>query len=506
MKPGRVYLVGAGPGDPGLLTRRGEQVLARADVVVYDALVGKPLLRLARPGARLVSRAQWTGPTGQRRIEQALVREARKGLTVVRLKGGDPFVFGRCGEEAEALLKAKIPYEVVPGVTSAIAVPAYAGIPVTHRGHNSSFTVVTGHEDPLKPGSRIDWSHLAKTQGTLVFLMGLKTLELVCARLIRAGMAPATPAALIEKGTTARQRVYSGTLATLAVIVRREGVQPPAVLVVGDVVDLRKTLRWWEKKPLTGLRILVTREQPEHDVTPLLEDAGAEVIGLPAIELQYSRLGGETFLKDPASYDWVVLSSARGATWFKLRMTESGLDARRLANTRFACVGEATAGVLGVFGIRADLVPKNFSQEGLVRSFSRTDLRGKKVLLARAQEARDVLPQALKKMGAKVELWDLYSTGIPKDSRQAARRLFAQEGGADAVLFGSSLAVKNFYGFFNPAQRKKWLSDLVVASIGPVTSKAVRAQGGRVAVEPKKYTFPALVDSLVAWAQKRKKS
>jgi len=489
-----------------LLTRRGEQALARADVVVYDALVGKPILRLAKPGARLVSRGIWTGPTGQRKIEQALVREARKGLTVVRLKGGDPFVFGRGGEEAEALLKAKIPYEVVPGVTSAIAVPAYAGIPVTHRGHNSSFTVVTGHEDPLKPGSRIDWNHLAKTQGTLIFLMGLKTLELVCARLVRAGMAPGTPAAIIEKGTTARQRVYSGTLASLSIIVRREDVRPPAILVVGPVVDLRKSIRWWERKPLSGLRVLVTREQPEQELTHLLEDAGAEVVGLPAIELRYNKTGGEDFLKDPAAYDWVVLSSARGATWFKLRMTGAGLDARRLADTRFACVGEATAGVLGVFGIRADLVPKDFSQEGLVRSFSRMDLRGKRVLLARAKEARDVLPLALRKMGAKVEQWDLYSTGIPTGSRQAARRLFAQEGGADAVLFGSSLAVRNFYGFFTPEQRKKWLSNLIVASIGPVTSKAVRVQGGRVAVEPKKYTFPALVDALKTWALKRKRS
>ncbi len=501
---GRVYLVGAGPGDPGLLTLRAVEVLAKADVVIYDALIPQRILSLIPPSCEKIFRGHRSqkGALSQKAINNLLVRKALQGKIVVRLKGGDPFVFGRGAEEALALVEKGIPFEVVPGISSAIAVPAYAGIPVTHRAFNSMLTILTGHEDPAKAETSIDWAHLAQTEGTLVFLMGLHTLPGICERLIGEGKDPSTPVAVIQSGTTGSQRAVVGKLIDIVDGVKKRSLRAPCTVVMGKVVELMNPLSWMKYKALSGQKILVTRSREQASfLTQLLEDQGGEVVEIPTIEIAALPLKaeGKKILKNLSSYDWFIFSSANAVDILISHLTVSKLDVRSLSGLKIACVGEVTAMALKKYGLKADLVPKDYKQEGLVQSFGKIGqkLEGKRILFARAKEGRDLLEKALRKQKAQVTLWSLYETRVPKQAKQSLQNLFFKGGGVDWLVFAASSTVDHFCGAFTSVQRKQVLKDVSIAVVGPITGDTVKKWGGKVAVEAKPHTLPALVEAMV---------
>jgi uroporphyrinogen III methyltransferase/synthase len=506
-KYGRVYLVGAGPGDPGLLTLRAREVLSRADSVIYDTLVSPVIVNLAPATAQKIFRGKRSKPgaLSQMAINRLLVKLAKQGKQVVRLKGGDPFVFGRGAEEAQALIEAGLEFEVVPGVSSAIAVPAYAGIPVTHRDLNSSFTVVTGHEDPTKQNPQIDWMNLAQSHGTLVFLMGLHALPKVCGRLIAEGKPASTPAAIIQSGTISKQKTVTGTLKTLPELTAKARLKPPATLVVGPVVALRESLQWVQRRPLFGWRVLVTRGRlPYNSLSEILTQQGAEVIEIPTIELVPLKLGASQvkLVRQVSSYDWIVFSSANAIEFFMAVFLREGLDVRALRGVQIACVGDATAQALKKYGILADLVPKEFKQEGFIQSFKSVDLNGREILVPKARGGREVFELFLKSKGAKVDLLTLYENRVPATARRQIQGLFEDQGGVDLLTFASSSAVEHFFRLLTPIQRKKWVSKLPLAVMGPVTARAARKWKAKVAVQPQRYTVPDLVAAIVKWTHK----
>ena len=478
-----VYLVGAGPGDPGLLTRRGEAVLRAADVVVYDRLAPRALLELARPDAELidVGKAPGDAPMSQTDINDVLVDRGAAGREVVRLKGGDPFVFGRGGEEAEACIAAGVPFEVVPGITSAIAAAAYAGIPVTHRRVSTSFTVVTGHEDPTKGGSDTDWDALAKAGGTLVILMGAGRVAEIAEALIAGGRADGTPVAAVRYGTRPDQRTVRATLATIADI----GVEPPSAIIVGAVAAL--DFAWFEKRPLFGRTVVVTRAREQaSELTTRLEGLGATVLELPAI-----RIVPLTFAwPDLTRFAWVVFTSANGVdAFFDRGLAPAGLDARALAPVRLAVIGPGTGAALARRGLSADLVPERFVAESLLDAFPEGSGR---VLLARAEVARDVLPDGLARKGYDVEVLPVYGTE-PAPAR-ADDLAGIRAGSVDAITFTSSSTVDNFCDALGDPIRGP---QPTVVSIGPITSETARARGLRVDVEADPHTIDGLVEALV---------
>jgi len=497
---GKVWLVGAGPGDPGLITMAGVACLAGAEVVVYDRLVDRRLLDLAPPEAERISvgKAASSHSLAQEEINDLLVAKARGGKTVVRLKGGDPYVFGRGGEEAEALVAAGIPFEVVPGVTSAVAVPAYAGIPVTHRRMASSFAVVTGHEDPTKGESSIDWEHLAKGVDTLVFLMGGANLGGIARRLVECGRTPDTPTAVVRWGTTPHQQTVTGTLADIADRVAKAGLTPPVVTVVGEVAALRDKLRWYDNRPLFGKRILVTRaEKQAGELSQALAELGAEPVELPAIEIR-PRVDGKALRfaldrLDAAEYDWLVFTSANGVDVFFGHLCQQGRDARALGRARVCAIGPGTAEMLACFGIVADLLPERFVAEGVVDALSKQDIMGKRVLWLRARGARRTLALGLARLGAQVDELPLYTAAAPKDANaEALARLRAGE--IDVVTFASSSAVRNLAKLLGDDVSA--LEKPLIACIGPVTARAARKLGLRVDVEASEHTVDGLVQAL----------
>jgi uroporphyrinogen III methyltransferase/synthase len=477
-----VYLVGAGPGDPGLLTRRGEVLLRGADVVVYDRLASAALLQLAGPAAELVDvgKAPGRAALSQDEINALLVARARDGHAVVRLKGGDPFVFGRGGEEAEACITAGVPFEVVPGVTSAIAAPAYAGIPVTHRGVSTHFTVVTGHEDPTKDGTDVDWDALAQAGGTLVILMGAGRVAEIAKALIAGGRDPDAPVAAVRWGTRPEQRTVRATLATLA----DAGVEAPSAIVVGDVAAL--DFGWFERMPLFGKTVVVTRAREQaSELRSRLEAMGAAVVELPAITVTPVDFA----LSDLAAYSWVVFTSVNGVdAFFDRGLYARRRDARALAPVKIAAIGTGTADALARRGVRADLVPARFVAEALLDEFPPGTGR---VLLARAEVARDVLPEGLAEKGYEVDVLTVYRTVMvaPDPARLAQLRA-----GVDAITFTSSSTVTNFCDAVGPLPDPQ----PVVVSIGPVTSATARARGLRVDAEADPHTIEGLVTALVA--------
>jgi uroporphyrinogen III methyltransferase / synthase len=508
-RKGRVYLVGAGPGDPGLLTLRAVEALAQAQVVIYDALIPQRILNLIPRNCEKIFRGRRSkaGALSQKVINDLLVRKALQGKIVVRLKGGDPFVFGRGAEEALALVEKGIPFEVVPGISSAIAVPAYAGIPVTHRAFNSMLTILTGHEDPAKAETSHNWRHLAQTEGTLVFLMGLHTLPGICERLLGEGKDPHTPVAVIQSGTTGAQRAVVGKLRGIVEEVKKKGLRAPCTVVMGKVVELMNPLSWMKYKALSGQKVLVTRSREQASfLTQLLEDQGAEVVEIPTIEIAALSLKaeGKRILKSLSSYDWLIFSSVNAVDILVSHLAVSKLDVRSLSGLKIACVGEATAMALKKYGLKADLVPKDYKQEGLAQAFGKMGqkLEGKRVLFARAKEGRDLLEVSLKKQKAQVTLWSLYETRVPKQAKQSLQNLFFKEGGVDWLVFASSSTVDHFCVAFTPAQRKKVLKDLSIAVVGPVTGESVKKWGGKVAVEAKPHTLPALVEAMVKRSKK----
>ncbi len=481
-----VYLVGAGPGDPGLVTVRGAELLQRADVVVYDRLASSTLLALAPAGAELITAGKAPGQVDltQEQINQVLVDRGRTAGCVVRLKGGDPFVFGRGGEEAEALAAAGIAFEVVPGITSAIGAAAYAGIPVTHRGVSTHFTVVTGHEDPAKDRTDVDWEALARVGGTLVILMGAGRLGEIAQRLIDGGRAPDTPVAAVRNGTRPDQHTVRATLATVA----DAGVQAPSAIVIGDVAAL--DLSWFEARPLFGRSVVVTRAREQaSELRTRLEDLGAEVIELPAIAIT------PIDFTVPAldAYDWLVFTSVNGVrAFFDRGLAPAGLDARALGGVRVAAIGPGTAHELATRGIVVDLVPERFVAEALLDAFPGPAASGARVLLARAAQARDVLPDGLAERGYSVDVLRVYRTvrAVP-DERVVAR---VRAGDVDALTFTSSSTVENFCAVVDPLPDPQPL----VVSIGPVTSKTAAGRGLRVDAEATDHTIDGLVSTLLA--------
>ncbi len=503
--PAPVYLVGAGPGDPGLITLRGIECLGRAEVVVYDYLAAPELLRHAPAQAEKVYAGKQAGDhaLSQQDINALLVERARAGKTVVRLKGGDPFVFGRGGEEAEALAQAGIPFEVVPGVSSAVAAPAYAGIPLSHRRLTSTITLVTGHEDPAKAGSGIDWACLARGTGTLVFLMGVNTLSAITSSLAAHGRDPATPAAVVRWGTTPRQQTVTGTLADIAARTREAGIRPPALIVIGEVVRLRERLNWFERRPLFGRRIVVTRAREQaSDLVRRLTDLGAECLETPAIRIapppDWRPL--DAAIADLSSTDWVIFTSVNGVDFFFQRLEATGRDARALAGVKTAAIGPATAARLKRHGIRSDLLPETYRAEAIVEAFRREALSGRVVLLPRAAEARPVLPRELAALGAVVREVEAYRT-LPAESDAAELLARLEERTIDLITFTSSSTVSHFLKRLPPARLAGLIAGIPCACIGPITAETARRAGLEVAVEASVYTIEGLVEAILAWAR-----
>jgi uroporphyrinogen III methyltransferase/synthase len=497
---GKVLLVGAGPGDPGLFTLRGAEALREADVVVLDALAPEALLAHARPEAEVVRAGKRYGDhsMSQEELNALLVSLARSGKTVVRLKGGDPFVFARGGEECEALARAEIPFEIISGVTSAVAVPGAAGIPLTHRDYAKSFAVLTGHVGAA--GAGIRWDALAKGADTLVLLMSVTRLGENARALLEAGRPPDTPVAIIEQGTTPRQRTTVGTLGTIAEVARRAGVKPPAVIVVGDVVRLRETLGGYEALPLFGKRVLITRPRAQASaVAERLQRLGAEPVALATIEIGPPKDGFAALDQAIAAlgdYQFVVFTSQNGVRFFWERLDRAGGDARRLGGARLAAIGPGTAETLREHGLRADIQAKEFNAEGLARELLGAGVAGKRVLVPRAAKAREVLIDELRRAGAIVDVVPAYETTRSEESAAELRERLAA-GTLDAVTFTSASTVESFCALIG-ADAARLLGPCVVACIGPVTRDAARAHGIECAVMPKDYTIPALCDALAA--------
>ncbi len=498
---GRVYLVGGGPGDPGLLTLRAAEVLGRAEVVVFDRLANPELLdRHVAAGAERIYAGK--DPSRhvlkQEEINALLVAKAKEGKIVVRLHGGDPFVFGRGGEEAVALVAAGIPFEVVPGISSAIAAPAYAGIPVTHRGENSSFAVVTGHEDPTKPESSINWEKLATAAGTLVFVMGLANLEMIVQRLMQHGCPSSTPVAVIRWGTWPRQQTLVGSLSDIAVRVAEAGFKPPAVIVVGRVVGLREKLRWWDNRPLFGKRVLVTRSRDQAGaLSALLREQGAAPLEVPVLEIappdSYEEL--DRALGQLESYDWVVFTSANGVRSFLQRLDLLGLDVRALGRSRLAAIGPATAEELRACRLKVDLVPSEYVAEEVAAALISQGVAGKRILLPRADLARELLVEELEKAGARVDNVVAYRTVAAKGDLSRLRERLA-EGEIDVVTFTSSSTVRYLLAGLGEGARAL-LEKPTIACIGPITADTARDLGLRVDVVAAEHTIPGLVKAII---------
>jgi len=499
--PGRVFLVGAGPGDPGLLTLKGLAALERAEVVVYDHLISRDLLDLAPGSAERIYVGKEVGAhsRSQEEINRLLVERALRGKSVVRLKGGDPFVFGRGGEEAEYLAARSISFEVVPGVSSATGVPAYAGIPLTYRGMASSFVVLTGHENPGKEESSTRWAEVARGVDTLIFLMAMTNLPLIARRLIEHGRSPDNPAALIRWGTTADQETVVGTLGTIVADAERAGLTPPAILVVGEVVRLRERAAWFEKQSLFGKRIVVTRTRQQADrFARLLEEAGAEVLRVPTIRIEPPESWAplDQALREIEKFRWVIFTSVNGVEFFRQRLEIAGKDCRSLGNARVAAIGPETAERLRRWGLIPDLVPGEYRAERLVDSLKEEIRPGDRVLLPRATDARELLPNELGRLGARCTDVPAYRTVPVKEEADRLRREL-EAGRIHAVTFTSSSTARNFASLFSGDERLALLRGVLVASIGPVTAATAAQYGLETRIMPTEYTIPALAQAIV---------
>lgn len=505
MRPGTVYLVGAGPGAPELLTLAGARALRRADVVICDYLANPRLLDHAPAAAAriLVGKHGGGERTEQAVINALLIEHARAGRTVVRLKGGDPFVFGRGGEEAEALVAAGIPFEVVPGVSSAVAVPAYAGIPLTHRDLASSFTVLTGYEYPDKPEMAVHWDAVAQRGNTLVLLMATRQLRANMDRLVAHGLAPDTPAAVIRWGTVGEQETLTGTVATIADQAAARGLQPPAIAVVGQVVRLRQTLAWFERKPLFGRCLVVTRPRAQAaGFIDALTDLGADVLPCATIEIvpPASWAPLDAAIDRLESYDWLVLTSVNGVAMFFNRLRERRRDVRALHRARVAAVGSETAAAIAARGLQVDVVPEEFRAEAVAAAMRAAGLGGVRVLLPRAAVAREILPILLREAGAHVDEVPAYETVAPRADLDELRDRLARRA-VDLVTFTSSSTVRNFVALLG-ADAAALLAGVRAACIGPITADTARAAGLEVVVQPATYTIAALTEAIVAYLAK----
>ncbi|MBN2062472.1 MAG: uroporphyrinogen-III C-methyltransferase [Deltaproteobacteria bacterium] len=500
---GKVYLVGAGPGDPGLLTLKAKECLESADVIVYDYLINKIFLNFSGENTELI----YVGKKGgahtvtQDEINRIIIDRAKRGLKVVRLKGGDPFIFGRGGEEAQELRKAGVKFEIVPGITSAIAVPAYAGIPLTHRDYTSTVSIITGHEDPKKDKTDINWEKLATASNTLVFLMGMANLDQIAMNLIKYGRSPSTPAAVIHSGTMVSQKTVTGRLDKIASIAENEDIKAPSVIVVGDVVRLREELNWFEEKPLFGRRILITRAREQaSEFKELLAGMGAECIEFPTIEIippvSWEKLDEAIASLD--RYQWIIFTSFNGAKYFFQRLEISGRDVRDLKGMKIGTIGPKTAKYLIDKGIRIDLIPDEYRAEGIIEWFKKYETTARTILLPRAAGARELLPEGLLKMGMNVNVVEAYRTVKPDASLDSIKKMLGNKE-IHLITFTSSSTVNNFMEMFknDPDDLMRWIDDVSIACIGPITAKTAEAFGLKVSLVPADYTIEALTDLIV---------
>ena len=499
VKEGRVYLVGAGPGALDLVTLRAHELIKRADVIVYDYLVNATMLERARPTAEII----YVGKTAsahtltQEEINALMVEKARAGKLVVRLKGGDPYVFGRGGEEGIALAQAGIRFEVVPGVTSAIAAASYAGIPVTHRNVASQVTFITGHEDPTKPESAIDWAQLARLNGTKVFLMGIERLRDIAAQLLAHGAAADTPVALVRWGTTARQETLTGTLATIADLAAKQNFKPPAVTIIGEVVNLRPELNWFEKLPLFGQRVVVTRARRQAGrLRRMLARLGADVLEIPTIRISRARLPEEQqarLLAIGQFFDWIVFSSPNGVDRFFDEMSSACIDVRALGAMKIASLGPATSAYIQARGLCIDLQPEIFTKEALAAAFNRIEVKGKRFCLVQGNLADPGLADYLTSRGAIVEPWIFYNTEPETTDVSGARARFLQEG-AHWIAFTSASTVENWHRLaLKPATGAPVPR---VISMGPITSDALKKLGYEIAAESESAALESLIATI----------
>jgi len=535
-KKGIVYLVGAGPGDIGLLTVKGMRCLQKAEVVIYDFHLNAQILNYIDHNAEFIYAGKRGGhhTMTQDEINAAILEKAREGKIVCRLKGGDPFVFGRGGEEAQVLAKEGIAFEVVPGVSSSVAAPAYAGIPLTHRLYSSSFAVIPGYEDTTKEESSIDWAKLSTGVGTLVFLMAVKNIELLTEKLIENGRSPETPVAVIRWGTRPDQKTLVSTLKDIAKLVREKDIRPPAVTIVGDVVNLRKELNWYEKKPMFGHRVLVTREHSGG--FELLEELGAEVIQFPTIEIVPPENWGELdrAIDTIESYDWLIFTSSNGVKYFFSRLFEKGRDIRELKGMKICAIGEKTAASIAKFGIRVDLLPENFNAEGLIETFigevksqkskvksaegiqttepsprrvacgdqtPNSELfKGIRFLLPRAEVAREIFPDKVRELGGSIDVPVAYRAVKPDMHGKRLRR-FLKEGRITIATFTSAATFNNFREILRE-EADELLQGVAIAVIGPVTARAIEKAGLKVQIMPQESTVEAMTAEIIKWAAK----
>jgi uroporphyrinogen III methyltransferase/synthase len=502
---GTVYLVGAGPGDAGLLTLRGAELLQRADVVIYDVLANPELLRLAPASAELISRGSRgeDEALSQEQLNALMISKAREGKSVVRLKGGDPYIFGRGGEEAEELAAAQIPFEVVPGVSSIVAAPNYAGIPLTHRDHCSTFTVLTGHEEPGKQGSDLDFKQIAHIPGTKVILMGLKRLRELTETLVAQGMPKETPVAIVHRGTTGAQQSIEGTLASIASIANEKKISAPAITIIGDVVKLRPKLNWFEKRPLFGQRVVVTRTREQaSQLSKQLAELGAEILEIPTIKIEppgdARRQDFIDALLELNSYDWLVFTSPNGVTAFFDLFFKRFHDLRDLGGARLAAIGPATAAKLKELHLQVDLMPEEAVGVKIAKAFEKFEtVENLKICLLRAEVANPDLPKALEELGAIVDDVAVYKT-VPetRDPSGAAAKL--TEAGADWITFTSASTVEHFHARFDLPELLKKFPRIKLVSIGPETSKAIQALGLKPAREAREHTIDGMVQTFLS--------
>ncbi len=498
-KPGKVALVGAGPGDEGLMTLRGKEWLERADVVIYDHLANERLLRFTQPGTEFIYAGKKEGRVtlSQDRINALLIEKAKLGEIVVRLKGGDPFIFGRGGEETQALTEAGIPFVVVPGVTSPIGVAAYAGIPLTHRDFSSTISIITGSNEKGKEDTHIDWEKIASRSGTLIFLMGARKLKRISENLMKYGKDPDTPIAVIQWGTTYRQKTWTGTLNTIVDIAAKENIKPPALTIVGEVVNLKPHSDWYETLPLFGKALVITRpeEQSEAFMHGLLE-RGAEPFLFPVIETippeDWKPL--DKAIQKLDSYDGLIFTSVNGVKFFMRRLKEKGKDVRELKGLRLYAIGPKTERAVNALGINVDVVPESYVAESLIDSLGKENIKGKRFLLPRAAVARETLPDQLRSQGAIIDVAPAYRTVRPQtDTDELIRRL--KKGSIDAVTFTSSSTVTHFMELIG-AELKPQIAKIAVACIGPVTAKTAENAGLKVDIMAEEYTVDGLIAAL----------
>ena len=504
---GKVYLIGAGPGDAGLITVRGLDLIKSCDIIIYDYLANVKFLESARKDAEII----YVGKKGgdhtlpQGGINELIVQKAKTGKSIARLKGGDPYIFGRGGEEAEELFDAGIEFEVVPGVTAAAAATAYAGIPLTHRSCTSTLALITGHEDPTKDDTAIAWDKLATGIGTLVFYMGVKNLPLIVDNLVKNGRDPKTPVALIRWGTTPKHRTWTGTLETIVEIAKKEKVKPPSLIVVGEVVSLRDRLGWFEKRPLFGKQIIVTRARAQaSDFVERLQESGANTLEFPTIETvePESWADLDAAVERIAEYDWMIFTSVNGLGYLLYRLKQTGRDIRQLAGPKLCAIGSKTAEAVESVGMKVDLVPNEYRAEAIIEAIG--DVKGKKILIPRAQEAREILPEELGKMGATVDVVTAYRTVRPTAKKDAILKQI-RDSEVDMVTFTSSSTVTNFAGMFEKSELAEIQGKLKVASIGPITSETAKKLGFKVDVSPDEYTIVGLTQSIIGYYKNGKR-